>query len=136
MIIKKQYAYTLVISTFILGLFQIVNDDYLVQRGVLTLPESFQWIDDNITGAIIIVFSLVLAYSFWRIKTKLQKICIVLLGALYFSLGTIYLVRSVSGYHNITWILLFTLFFLLIFSIRYKWDIWLYERNAQECSFY
>lgn len=132
LIIKKQYAYTLVISTFILGMFQIINDDYLVQRGILTLPESFQWIDDNITGAMIIVFSLILAFSFWRRKTKMQKVCIVLLGALYFSLGTIYLVRSVSGYHNITWILLFTLFFLLIFSIRYKGDRWLYERNAHE----
>lgn len=127
MIMKRSMAFTLTVSTFIIGVFQIVNDDYLARYGLDKWPRNFQWIDDNVTGVLICIFVMVMTYSIISRRIRLQQISVIILGALYFSLGTVYAVRSVDGYKNITWILFYTLFFILIFAIRYKGDRWLYE---------
>ncbi|CAD0281711.1 hypothetical protein [Enterococcus phage vB_EfaS_140] len=132
MIMKRSMAFTLTISTFIIGVFQIINDDYLARYGLDKWPKSFQWIDDNVTGAVIVGFALIMGYAFLAKRVSLQQFSVVALGSLYFSLGTVYAIRAMNGYQNITWILLYTLFFILIFAIRYKGDRWLYERTMDK----
>lgn len=132
MIMKKSYAFTLTISTFVIGIFQILNDDYLAKYGLERWPHNMQWVDDNFTGLMFVVFAIMFLSALVTKNVNMQQVCVVILGSIYFSLGSIYAFRSFNGYENITWILLFTLFFILIFSLRTKGDRLLYERLARE----
>ena len=116
---RRRTSCTFSIVLILLGIFTIIEDDFLNLYGIIP-GYMLTWVDDYIFGIFLVCLGIFNYIAYKTKNYKHQTISFVMMGGTFFSVGTVYLQRTFLGYPNITWILAYGLFFLIYTSILYK----------------
>lgn len=131
MLMRKNTSLVFSSIPILLGLYMVVNDDFLNIYGDWD-KYGMGWIDDYTFGIILITIGTILFLSFMMKNEKIQSLMLVALGSVLFAIFIVYLYRSFIGFQNITWIFSLSIFLLLYTSILRAGDRNYDERRVLE----
>lgn len=118
MLLKKSQLYIFSLIPFVVGVYQIFNDNFL---SVYEWDSStLGFIDDKAFGIFQILLAFVILMSAVTKNIGLQTTGLVVLGGTLFSIAFVYFRRLFDGDPNITWILAIAIFGWVMLSIAHK----------------